>query len=83
LRAFGVSASERPDGLVVEGKPEGPLKAARVSSGGDHRVAMTAAVLGLLGDGETIVEDADCIAVSFPRFVGTLRAVGADIEASP
>lgn len=80
LRAFGVSASERPDGLVIEGHPDGPLKAARVASGGDHRLAMTAAVMGLVGDGETVVEDADCIAVSFPRFVGTLRAVGAEIE---
>jgi 3-phosphoshikimate 1-carboxyvinyltransferase len=80
LRAFGVGASERPDGLVIEGKPEGPLRATRVTSGGDHRIAMTAALLGLVSDGETVVDDADCIAVSFPRFVGTLRALGADIE---
>jgi 3-phosphoshikimate 1-carboxyvinyltransferase len=80
LRAFGVGASERPDGLVIEGKPDGPLRASHVTSGGDHRIAMTAALLGLVSDGETIVDDADCIAVSFPRFVGTLRALGADIE---
>jgi 3-phosphoshikimate 1-carboxyvinyltransferase len=80
LRAFGVGASERPDGLVIEGRPEQPLTAARVSSGGDHRIAMCAAVLGLVADGETVVEDADCLAVSFPRFVGTLRSLGADIE---
>ena len=41
---------------------------------------MSAAVLGLLADGETRIEDADCIATSFPRFVGTLRALGARIE---
>ena len=80
LRAFGVGASERPDGLVIEGRPEQPLRAARVSSGGDHRIAMCAAVLGLVADGETVVEDADCLAVSFPRFVGTLRSLGAAIE---
>jgi 3-phosphoshikimate 1-carboxyvinyltransferase len=80
LRTFGVGASERPDGLVIEGKPEGLLKAAHVSSGGDHRLAMCAAVLGLVADGETVVDDADCLAVSFPRFVGTLRSLGADIE---
>jgi 3-phosphoshikimate 1-carboxyvinyltransferase len=80
LRAFGVGASERPDGIVIEGEPEKPLKAARVSSGGDHRLAMCAAVLALVADGETIVDDADCLAVSFPRFVGTLRSLGADIE---
>jgi 3-phosphoshikimate 1-carboxyvinyltransferase len=80
LRAFGVQASARPDGLVIEGQVDRPLLAARVSSRGDHRVAMTAAVLGLVADGETIVDDVDCLAVSFPRFVGTLRALGADIE---
>ncbi len=80
LRAFGVQAAARADGLVIEGQPERPLHAARVSSGGDHRLAMTAAVLGLVADGETIVDDVDCLAVSFPRFAGTLRALGADIE---
>jgi 3-phosphoshikimate 1-carboxyvinyltransferase len=80
LRAFGVEASEREDGLAVEGRPTGPLCAARIESGGDHRIAMTAAVLGLLADGQTIVDDVDCIATSFPRFVGTLRALGAEIE---
>jgi 3-phosphoshikimate 1-carboxyvinyltransferase len=41
---------------------------------------MTAAVLGLLADGETVISDVDCLAVSFPRFAGTLRALGANIE---
>jgi 3-phosphoshikimate 1-carboxyvinyltransferase len=82
LRSFGVGASERPDGIVIEGRPEGRLTATRVSSGGDHRLAMTAALLGLCADGTTTVEDADCIAVSFPRFVGTLRSLGAHIEVS-
>lgn len=80
LRAFGISATEKPDGLLIEGEPDRPLKAARVNSGGDHRLAMTAAVLALAADGESVIEDADAIAVSFPRFVGTLRALGADIE---
>ncbi|MBM4362459.1 MAG: 3-phosphoshikimate 1-carboxyvinyltransferase [Deltaproteobacteria bacterium] len=80
LRAFGLDAVEREEGLEVEGQPEGALRAARVASDGDHRIAMTACVLGLLGDGDTVVEDADCIATSFPRFVGTLRALGAELE---
>ncbi|HYQ14818.1 MAG TPA: 3-phosphoshikimate 1-carboxyvinyltransferase, partial [Polyangiaceae bacterium] len=80
LRAFGVSASDKPDGLLIEGEPERPLRAARVSSGGDHRIAMAAVLLALAADGESVIDDADPIAVSFPRFVGTLRALGADIE---
>jgi 3-phosphoshikimate 1-carboxyvinyltransferase len=81
LRAFGVRCDERPDGLVIEGRPEGPLSAAVVESGGDHRIAMSAVLLGLLADGETRVRDVDCVATSFPRFAGTLRALGADVRA--
>ena len=80
LGAFGVQAEEHQEGLSILGRPDGPLKAARVSSGGDHRLAMTAAVLGLIADGETVIEDVECVAVSFPRFAGTLRALGADVE---
>jgi 3-phosphoshikimate 1-carboxyvinyltransferase len=80
LRAFGVACEERADGIEVEGRPEGRLTAATVSSDGDHRVAMSAAILGLAADGPTRIRDVDCIATSFPRFVGTLRALGANIE---
>ena len=49
-------------------------------SKGDHRIAMTACVLALLADGPSKIRDADCIATSFPRFVGTFRALGARID---
>lgn len=78
LRAFGVPCAELADGIEVEGV-EGPLRACRVDSGGDHRLAMTAVLLGLLADGPCRVDDVACIATSFPRFVGTLRALGADL----
>jgi 3-phosphoshikimate 1-carboxyvinyltransferase len=80
LRSFGLDTEESAEGFTVIGKPEGKLKACTIHSRGDHRVAMTGAVLGLLGDGVTVIEDADCIATSFPRFVGTLRALGAHVE---
>jgi 3-phosphoshikimate 1-carboxyvinyltransferase len=79
LRAFGVVCEELPDGLSIEGK-EGPLEPATVDSKGDHRIAMTAAILALLGRGPSRITDADCIATSFPRFVGTLRALGARVD---
>ncbi len=78
LDAFGVPSEELEDGLVVTGG--GPLRPARVHSRGDHRVAMAAALLGLVAEGETVVEGAECIATSFPTFVPTLRALGAVIE---
>jgi 3-phosphoshikimate 1-carboxyvinyltransferase len=81
LRAFGIACEERPDGLLIEGKPEGALTAAEVDSGGDHRIAMTAALLSLVADGPSRVRDVACVGTSFPRFAGTLRALGADVRA--
>lgn len=79
LKRFGVPVDERPDGFTVLGRPDGRLKAARVQSGGDHRIAMSAAVLGLVADGETIVEDVDCVATSYPGFAAALASLGADV----
>jgi 3-phosphoshikimate 1-carboxyvinyltransferase len=79
LSAFGVACEERPDGLDVEGQ-EGPLQAADVDSKGDHRIAMTSAVLALVARGPTRIRDAACIATSYPKFVATLRALGAQVE---
>lgn len=81
LRAFGVACEEQPDGMVIEGRPDGLLRAATVDAAGDHRIAMSAALLGLVADGESRVRGADAIATSFPRFAGTLRALGADVRA--
>jgi 3-phosphoshikimate 1-carboxyvinyltransferase len=81
LRAFGVVCEEKKDGLIIEGKADaGPLRAAEVESKGDHRIAMTSAVLALVADGPTRVRDVDCVATSFPKFVGTLRALGARVD---
>ena len=79
LRAFGVTCEELPDGLDVVGRQE-PLEAADVESRGDHRIAMTASVLALAGKAPTRVRDAGCIATSYPKFVATLRALGARID---
>jgi 3-phosphoshikimate 1-carboxyvinyltransferase len=73
LGLMGAAVEERPDGLVVEGPAR--LRGARVSSGGDHRIAMALAVAGLVADGETVVEDTACIATSFPGFADALNAL--------
>lgn len=79
LRAFGVPCEELEDGMTIDGDPKRVLRAARVRSEGDHRIAMSAALLGLVADGETVVEDVECVATSFPSFVPLLRSLGADI----
>jgi 3-phosphoshikimate 1-carboxyvinyltransferase len=73
LGRMGAQVSERPDGLVIDGGAR--LRGAVVSSGGDHRVAMALAIAGLVAEGETVVDDTECIATSFPRFAATLNAL--------
>jgi len=66
LRLFGVPVEERPDGLAIEGGRS--LVGAEVESHGDHRIAMSCAILGLLAKGRTLVKDTDCIETSYPGF---------------
>ncbi|HXG03613.1 MAG TPA: 3-phosphoshikimate 1-carboxyvinyltransferase [Candidatus Binatia bacterium] len=76
LGRLGARVAEQPDGLVVEGG--GPLVGARVSSDGDHRIAMALAVAALVARGTTVIEDAGCIATSFPQFPECLNRLAGE-----
>ena len=67
LRALGVRALATPDGFRVTGVPA-RLRGGRMSSRGDHRLAMLGAVAGLASREGVWVEDAEAVAVSFPGF---------------
>ncbi|MEY2479617.1 MAG: 3-phosphoshikimate 1-carboxyvinyltransferase [Verrucomicrobiota bacterium] len=71
LRTMGVHVNELADGLEIHGRA--PLRGARVASFGDHRIAMAFAVAGLFADGETIVQEADCVRDSYPGFEKALE----------
>ena len=73
LAALGASIRELPDGWEIDGPTQ--LRGARVDSFRDHRVAMALAVAGLLAEGETEVEGAECVAVSYPRFWDDLESL--------
>jgi 3-phosphoshikimate 1-carboxyvinyltransferase len=73
MRRLGVEVEERADGLRILGGR--PLKGAVCRSYGDHRVAMSLAIAGLVARGETRVEDTACVATSFPGFDKNLRGL--------
>jgi 3-phosphoshikimate 1-carboxyvinyltransferase len=73
LAKLGVWIEEREDGFLIRGGNQ--LTGARVSSHGDHRVAMALIVAGLLATGQTVVEDTACIATSFPEFLPSLETL--------
>lgn len=70
---MGAKVEEFADGLRVEGRAAGKLHGAKVDSRGDHRIAMALAVAALAAEGDTTIRDADCVAVSFPKFFETLE----------
>ena len=60
--------------LVIPGGQS--LSGAACNSLGDHRIAMTAIIMGLMAEGKTkIVGDPDCINTSFPDFIKTLEEI--------
>jgi 3-phosphoshikimate 1-carboxyvinyltransferase len=75
LNRMGVQTEEKADGFVVCGKGHIP-GGARVSSGGDHRIAMASAVAGLASERPVAVDGFDCVGISYPTFLedlGNLR----------
>jgi 3-phosphoshikimate 1-carboxyvinyltransferase len=77
LRVNGVNVEISGDDLIVEGKghvPGGGLVATHM----DHRIAMSALVMGLAADQPVKVDDTAFIATSFPDFVPMMRSLGAE-----
>ena len=75
LGRMGADITETEDGLIIRGPVK--LRGAEVESHGDHRVAMTLAVAGLIAEGETVIRNVDCVSTSFPGFMSTLSGVSA------
>ena len=75
LKRMGAKVEERPDGLRLEGRGAGTVHGAEIEPRGDHRIAMAFAVAGLAAEGETVIRDAGCAAVSYPTFFEELRRV--------
>jgi 3-phosphoshikimate 1-carboxyvinyltransferase len=79
LRVNGVGAEISGDDLIVEGK-------GHVAGGGlvtthmDHRIAMSALVMGLAADKPVKVDDTAFIATSFPDFIPMMRSLGAEFS---
>jgi 3-phosphoshikimate 1-carboxyvinyltransferase len=75
LRAIGARVEELSDGWRVG--PGSPMPA-RIETRGDHRVAIVFAIAAATGvAGDVVLDDADCVAVSYPTFWDDLAAVSA------
>ena len=73
LKAMGAHIEATDDGMIIEGGY--PLHGAVIDSHLDHRIAMSFAVGALGADGETTIEGADCVKISYPKFYETLESL--------
>lgn len=73
LRRMGATVEERTDGLRVEGRATGRLRGAEIDPADDHRMAMAFAIAALGASGPSVIQDAECVAISFPDFFPLLE----------
>lgn len=68
LEKAGADFTEFKDGFRIKGNPEFEPESAAFDSFHDHRIAMSAAILGLMGRSSSSVTGAECTAISYPSF---------------
>lgn len=66
FRNIGIEIEETKNGLIIEGPQE--IKGGEIDSYGDHRIAMTFAIAGLLSKNGIKIKNSKCVDVSFPNF---------------
>ncbi|MBQ7678214.1 MAG: 3-phosphoshikimate 1-carboxyvinyltransferase [Lachnospiraceae bacterium] len=70
LSAMGADITATEDGMIIRGGK--PLHGAAIHTQKDHRIAMAFAVAALSAEGDTVLNDADCVNISYPGFYETL-----------
>ncbi len=75
LNKMGISTSEEKDKLTIKG---GELKGADVHGWHDHRIVMSLTLAGMIA-GDTTIDTAEAIFISYPNFFDSMRSIGADV----
>ncbi len=71
LRLMGADIEELEDGMVIKGKTK--LNGASITTFKDHRIAMAFSIANLICDTELVLDDTECIDISFPGYFDLLR----------
>jgi len=68
MKKIGVAIEELEDGMIIHGTGGKPLLGGKADSHGDHRLAMSLAIAGLVSEKGVTIENSDCVKTSFPGF---------------
>ena len=80
LRLFGVDVEEKDDGMIISGPARLRTPSGAVDSRGDHRIAMSMAVLNTFGNGPVTIENVGCVNTSYPGFWKHMEQLGGTVE---
>ena len=80
LSKMGAEIEEMKDGLIIR---QSELKGTRVSGYHDHRVVMALSLAGMMAQGETEIDSAESVDITFPGYVGKMCRLGARMEVIP
>jgi 3-phosphoshikimate 1-carboxyvinyltransferase len=81
LKAMGVQCEVLPDGIRIQGRPQGPVfSGGTVDSHGDHRIAMSFSIASLRAAAPIKILDVANVATSFPDFPGVAGAAGLNVR---
>jgi 3-phosphoshikimate 1-carboxyvinyltransferase len=77
LTKMGAKIKETDDGMIIQ---HSKLKGARLSGHYDHRVVMALSLAGMIADGQTEIDTAEAIKVTFPNYVEIMKELGAKMS---
>ena len=80
LRSFGVSVDEFEDGMRVQGGAVLKTPAVPLRCDGDHRIAMSMAILNTFADGALILDEVECVDTSYPSFWSDMVSLGGRVD---
>jgi 3-phosphoshikimate 1-carboxyvinyltransferase len=75
LLKLGADVQELPDGMIIQGRKN--LRGAACESHRDHRLAMMLGIAALVAEGETEIDNAEAVNISYPRFWQDLKRLSA------
>jgi 3-phosphoshikimate 1-carboxyvinyltransferase len=77
LTKMGAKIKEKSDGMIIQ---HSKLKGARLNGHYDHRIVMALSLAGMIADGQTEIDSAEAIKVTFPNYVEIMKNLGATIN---
>ena len=77
LAKMGADIKEREEGLIIH---QSKLKGSKVRGRKDHRIVMALSLAGLIAEEKTEISTAESIEVTYPKYIESMKALGAKME---